>query len=162
MSYFSTFKLRENIYQFKDRMGVLATLIIGEEKALLVDTCYGIANLKEHVETITDKPLIVVASHGHMDHTGGNYHFKEVFITKADKNLCELHNSEKWRKHSRSIKIPDLEDIGLKITRLDDNRELSDIVYRIHTLLRIIYERTKICKVFASVDDAIIKECVNK
>lgn len=79
------------------------------------------------------------------------------------KELAEaLVNSEKWRKHSRSIKIPDLEDIGLKITRLDDHRELSDIVYRIHTLLRIIYERTKICKVFASVDDAIIKECVNK
>lgn len=99
MSYFSTFKLRENIYQFKDKMGVLATLIIGEEKALLVDTCYGIANLKEHIETITNKPLIVVASHGHMDHTGGNYHFKEVFITKLDKKLCELHNSEKWRKN---------------------------------------------------------------
>lgn len=79
------------------------------------------------------------------------------------KELAEaLVNSEKWRKHSRSIKILDLEEIGLKITKLDDDKKLADIVYRIHTLLRIIYERTKICKVFASVDDAIIKECMNK
>lgn len=99
MSYFQTYKLRENIYQFKDKMGVLATLIIGSNKALLIDTCYGIANLNHHIKTITDKELIVVASHGHMDHTGGNYHFKEVFITKEDIELCKLHNSEKWRKN---------------------------------------------------------------
>ena len=52
MSYFSTFKLRDNIYQFKDKMGVLATLIIGEEKALLFDTGYGIGNLKEEIKKI--------------------------------------------------------------------------------------------------------------
>ncbi len=99
MSYFTTFKLKENIYQFKDKMGVLATLVIGCDKALLVDTCYGLANLKEHIKTITDKPLIVVASHGHMDHTGGNYHFDKVYISKLDIDLCKLHNSTKWRNN---------------------------------------------------------------
>lgn len=97
MSYFQTFKLRNNIYQFKDKMGVLSTLIIGDEKALLVDTCYGISNLKDHIRTITDKPLIVVASHGHMDHTGGNYHFDKVYIHPKDLDLCKLHNSQRWR-----------------------------------------------------------------
>lgn len=73
-----------------------------------------------------------------------------------------LVNSEKWRHHSRSIKISDLEQIGLKITKLDDNAKLAEVVYKIHTLLRIIYDQTKICKVFASSEDAIIKECINK
>ena len=52
--------------------GVYSYLIIGEEKALLFDTAYGMGNLREFVEGITQKPVIVVNSHGHFDHTGGN------------------------------------------------------------------------------------------
>ena len=44
----------------------------------------GIGDLKEHISSITNKPLIVIASHGHMDHTGGNYQFDEVYIKKED------------------------------------------------------------------------------
>lgn len=97
MEYFKTFKINDHIYQIKDAMGVLTTLVIGSDKALLVDTGYGICDLKEYILSITDKPLIVVDSHGHMDHTGGNYLFDEVYISKLDLELCKLHNSLAWR-----------------------------------------------------------------
>lgn len=99
MSYFTTFRINEHIYQIKDAMGVLTTLVIGKEKALLVDTGYGLQNIKNYIRTITNKPLIVVASHGHMDHTGGNYLFDEVYIHPLDMELCKEHNSLNWRKN---------------------------------------------------------------
>lgn len=60
----------ENVYCY---------LLIGEKKALLFDTAYGNGNLREFVEEITDKPVMVVNSHGHFDHTGGNPWWSEVW-----------------------------------------------------------------------------------
>lgn len=100
MSYYQTFKINDHIYQIKDPMGVLTTLIIGTNFCLLIDTGYGLYDLKSYIESITLKPLIVVASHGHMDHTGGNYLFDKVYINKLDENLCITHNSRKWRENN--------------------------------------------------------------
>ena len=97
-NYFKTFQINDHIYQIKDGMGVLTTLVIGKNKALLIDTGYGLFNLKKYIYTITQLPLIVVASHGHMDHTGGNYLFDQVYIDEKDIALCKIHNSLLWRK----------------------------------------------------------------
>ena len=93
MGYFTVYKYNENLYQIKDALGVLATLVIGEEKALLFDTCYGIGDLKQEVLNITTKPLIVVNSHGHMDHSCGNYQFGKIYIDERDVDLVKSHNS---------------------------------------------------------------------
>lgn len=98
MNYFTTFRINDHIYQIKDSMGVLTTLVIGDTKALLIDTGYGIKNIKEHISTLTNLPIVVASSHGHMDHTGGNYLFDEVYIDQKDVELCIKHNSEAWRK----------------------------------------------------------------
>lgn len=98
MSYFKVHKYNENLYQLQDALGVLVTLVIGKEKALLLDTAYGIGNLKEAVEAITTKPLIVINSHGHMDHCCGNYQFPKVYINEKDYDLCKEHNGVFRRK----------------------------------------------------------------
>ena len=100
MNYFIDIPINKHIYQIKDRMGVLMTLIIGHDKAMLIDTGYGIYDIKKHVSTITNLPLIVVNTHGHMDHSCGNYLFDEVYIHELDVELCKLHNSLDWRKRN--------------------------------------------------------------
>lgn len=97
MSYFITYQVNDHIYQLKDPMGVLTTLVIGKEKALLVDTAYGIGDLKEAIKNITSLPLIVINSHGHMDHSCGNYQFEEVYINELDYELCQRHNNKQKR-----------------------------------------------------------------
>lgn len=99
-NYFTTFKINDHIYQIKEKMGVLMTLVIGKEKALLIDTGYGLYNIREYISQITNLPIIVVASHGHMDHTGGNYLFDEIYIDSKDIDLCIKHNSIQWRKRT--------------------------------------------------------------
>ena len=100
MNYFIDIKINEHIYQIKDRMGVLMTLIIGTNKAMLIDTGYGIYNILEHIKTLTNLPLVVVNTHGHMDHSCGNYLFEEIYIHEKDFELCKLHNSLDWRKRN--------------------------------------------------------------
>ena len=95
--YFEIKKYNDNLYQLKDKLGVLVTLVIGRDKALLVDTAYGIGDLYKEVRNITDKELVVVNSHGHMDHSCGNYQFKEVYIHPKDIELCQKHNSKETR-----------------------------------------------------------------
>ncbi len=93
MNYFTIYPINDHIYQIKDPMGVLTTLVIGKEKALLVDTAYGIGDLKQEIAKLTPLPLIVINSHGHMDHAGGNYQFEQVYIDELDFELCQKHNN---------------------------------------------------------------------
>ncbi|MGF0033885.1 MBL fold metallo-hydrolase [Bariatricus sp. SGI.154] len=58
-------------------------LLEGEEKALLIDTGYGVGNLKAFVETLTDKPVIVANTHFHPDHAAGNGEFEAVYMSKG-------------------------------------------------------------------------------
>lgn len=57
-------------------------LLEGEEKALLIDTGYGVGNLKAFVETLTDKPIVVANTHFHPDHAAGNGEFEAVYMSK--------------------------------------------------------------------------------
>ena len=57
----------------------MAFLIIGDEKALLLDTCTGIQNIRRVVDVLTDLPVTVLNSHDHFDHIGGNSYFDEVW-----------------------------------------------------------------------------------
>lgn len=55
-------------------------LLEGEEKALLIDTAYGLCDMKAYCGKLTDKPVLVANTHGHLDHAGGNGFFEEVYM----------------------------------------------------------------------------------
>lgn len=60
-------------------------LIEGKEKAILIDAGTKIRNLKQIVARLTDKPVTLVASHVHPDHTGESINdFSTIYINPAD------------------------------------------------------------------------------
>jgi glyoxylase-like metal-dependent hydrolase (beta-lactamase superfamily II) len=59
---------------------VISYLVLGEDKAALIDTGNGIGDIKALVEELTDLPTTVVNTHAHADHTGGNWQFDEVAL----------------------------------------------------------------------------------
>jgi glyoxylase-like metal-dependent hydrolase (beta-lactamase superfamily II) len=59
-------------------------LIEGQDSSLLIDAGFGMGNLRDFVKTLTTKPLIIVNTHSHPDHTGGNYEFLLVYIGAKD------------------------------------------------------------------------------
>jgi glyoxylase-like metal-dependent hydrolase (beta-lactamase superfamily II) len=58
-------------------------LLEGKDYALLIDTAYGLGHLRNYVEKLTDKPIIVVNTHGHVDHAGGNGEWEKVYMHKS-------------------------------------------------------------------------------
>ena len=61
-----------------------AYLVCGTEKAMLIDTAYGIGDLKALCSELTDLPVFVVNTHNHHDHTGGNMRFGACFMHELD------------------------------------------------------------------------------
>ena len=53
-------------------------LVVGRDRALLVDTGNGIANIRAQCRELTALPLSVVNTHSHIDHVGSNYLFDEI------------------------------------------------------------------------------------
>ena len=56
-------------------------LLEGEEKALLIDTGYGVGNLRAFVEKLTKKPILVTNTHYHPDHAAGNGEFDCAYVS---------------------------------------------------------------------------------
>ncbi len=73
-------------------------LVEGTEKAALIDTGYGIGDLKGYVETLTKKPLMVLITHGHLDHAAGAGQFEQVYMNHADITLAKEHSMVEMRK----------------------------------------------------------------
>ena len=103
-----------------------------------------------------------------------NYKFKKWTVTetrkipvteemkkkRAKEIAKELAKHSKWRLHRRSIKIDDLERIGLTITRIDNDPKLAEIVYRIQTVCMLIFDSTPAFKIFATQDNKIVRSAV--
>ncbi len=83
-------------------------------------------------------------------------------IKRAGEITAELINHSKWRSHGRSIKIADLEGIGLRIKKVDDDPKLADIVYRIQTVCRLLFESSTIFKIFATAENKLFKQATHK
>lgn len=59
-------------------------LIVGDERALLIDTGTGVFNLPDLLNQLTDKPITVALTHGHVDHAGACGWFEEIWLHPAD------------------------------------------------------------------------------
>ena len=59
-------------------------LLIGSERALLIDTGLGVCNIYEQVRRLTDKPVTAVATHIHWDHIGGHKYFPEFYAHEEE------------------------------------------------------------------------------
>jgi glyoxylase-like metal-dependent hydrolase (beta-lactamase superfamily II) len=68
-------------HQFEE---TISYLILGEKRALLFDTGMGISDLKKVTRQLTQLPIIVLNSHTHNDHVGGNGQFDTIYGMDTD------------------------------------------------------------------------------
>lgn len=80
------------IYEPGHFQEVISYLILGNEKALLLDTGMGICPIKPLVDKLTSLPLTVINSHCHFDHVGGNWEFPVVYIFNHPAAISRLRN----------------------------------------------------------------------
>lgn len=81
-------------YRFTEKPlgeAVYMYLLVGSESALLIDTGYGFTDVPSAIREITDLPVAVVNTHGHMDHIHGNHFYHEVYLAKEDEEVFSRH-----------------------------------------------------------------------
>jgi len=69
---------------------VISYLILGERRAVLLDTGMGIADIRAEVERLTHLPITVVTSHSHFDHVGGHHLFKDIRAYDLDASVAKI------------------------------------------------------------------------
>ena len=101
--YVEVYQFRDNLYGiFSESLGGMGDpwiyLIVGPEKAMLIDTGYGAGNLKGPVkEIIGNMPLIVVNTHAHRDHALGNFWFDMVYCHEYEVPALKAQmNPDNW------------------------------------------------------------------
>ncbi len=67
------------IYEPHQAEETIGYLIVGEQRALQFDTGMGISDIKKIVGELTRLPVIVLNSHTHDDHVGGNWEFDDIY-----------------------------------------------------------------------------------
>lgn len=85
--WFEVYKVAPNtfaIYEPHQFEEVISYLIVGEESALLFDTGMGISDIRKLVTELTPLPVIVLNSHTHNDHVGGNWQFDTIYAIDTD------------------------------------------------------------------------------
>jgi glyoxylase-like metal-dependent hydrolase (beta-lactamase superfamily II) len=85
-AWFAVYKVAANtyaIYEPHQSEEVISYLILGQQKALLFDTGMGISDIKKVVRELTRLPVIVLNSHTHNDHVGGNWEFSTIYSVET-------------------------------------------------------------------------------
>jgi glyoxylase-like metal-dependent hydrolase (beta-lactamase superfamily II) len=72
------------IYEPHQAEETIGYLIVGKQRALLFDTGMGISDVKKVVSERTKLPIVVLSSHTHDDHVGGNWQFNTIYGMDTD------------------------------------------------------------------------------
>ncbi|MBQ9485650.1 MAG: MBL fold metallo-hydrolase [Clostridia bacterium] len=73
------------IAELKHYEQVRSYIVLGGNKALLIDTGLGVCNIKKAVGNITDLPVSVATTHVHWDHIGGHKYFEDIAVHEKEK-----------------------------------------------------------------------------
>ena len=103
------------VMHIRDAMGVCMTLIEGTQAALLVDSGYGTEDVAAFVRTLTDKPLTVLLTHNHHDHSLGSRWFDKTLMFSEDMAEWPIFTGEAKRR----VVLGQAIGKGLPVTEVD-------------------------------------------
>ncbi|WNS41732.1 MBL fold metallo-hydrolase [Paenibacillus sp. MMS20-IR301] len=84
-------------------------LLLGKDRAALIDTGLGIGNIRSITDQLTTLPILVLTTHVHTDHIGSHGQFEAIYVHEADRD---------WLVHGiRGLSLEQIRrDIGRDIT----------------------------------------------
>lgn len=127
-------QINENTWNISDYFLDNYYVAVGDEYAALIDTGAGIGNIIDDVRKITDKPIKVLLTHGHLDHLGGMYAFEEAYMHERDDKLYQEHYPSvamrKWYIETRvPIRFPGEGHIEALVEQLPEEKDLTLFPY---------------------------------
>jgi glyoxylase-like metal-dependent hydrolase (beta-lactamase superfamily II) len=148
--WFEVYRVADGIFaiyepgQFEE---VISFLILGEKRALLFDTGLGIGDIRRLVDGLTDLEVIVLNSHTHYDHIGGNYQFDSIYALDTEYTRRNSQGSTTgavaefiqegwvWKPFPDGFSAEDFRSRPFGISRFVTNGERIDIGGRVLEVL---------------------------
>lgn len=97
--WFETRDLGHGVWVLRDPIGRVAPgfdvsavnlyLVLGQERAALVDSGMGLGDIREACAELTDLPIVNLCSHSHWDHVCGSYLFAERLIHPLERHRLD-------------------------------------------------------------------------
>ncbi len=97
--FFSAYRIADGVTHITGMARECCYLIEGTDRALLVDGLTGVGSLRAFVRELTDLPVLIAVTHGHMDHTGIAWESDSIYIHPDDMPL--LYPAGNTGKQSR-------------------------------------------------------------
>lgn len=96
-------KVTEHIFRILGFGNVCMYFVAGSKKGLLIDTGYGVGDLKGYLKQSFSVDYDVLLTHGHYDHVGGIYQWESVYLNALDLELCVNSDEERNKAIARSL-----------------------------------------------------------
>lgn len=87
MNWFTTETISDDTFvisEYRHYENTHCYLLVGKERALLIDTGLGVENIRPAAERLTDRPITAVITHAHWDHIGSLADFSERAVFSAE------------------------------------------------------------------------------
>lgn len=91
------------------------------------------------------------------EHSDGRRVTEDERYNRAEEIATELCSQSRWLTHGRSLKMDDLDNIGVRVINYSKNAELDEAITRYYTLLRMSFEGSTIYKIFETMDSQIYR-----
>ncbi|MBR2788837.1 MAG: MBL fold metallo-hydrolase [Erysipelotrichaceae bacterium] len=110
-------RINEETYRIEDGH-VRFFLLLGKEKALLIDSGMTTTDARKIAEGLSDKPLELLNTHADRDHVAGNGAFESFYMSPAEE---ENYRKDGGKGEIKAIKENDEIDLGGRKLRIIDN-----------------------------------------
>jgi glyoxylase-like metal-dependent hydrolase (beta-lactamase superfamily II) len=109
--WFETLLIAPGLHRITEGGMAHAYLVQGDDWAALVDSGYGIGDIAAIVKELTDKPVLVINTHAHIDHVGGNERFGTAFLHQSESLADAAEVAKRFRENVTqddfSVPFPD-------------------------------------------------------
>ncbi len=96
-------------------------LVEGTNRAALLDSGIGIGDISQVVRQLTRLPVILLLTHGHVDHLGGAMGFPIRYLSPLDWELAKEHGRYETRKnHLLSQGLPEEQLCDIQTGQVED------------------------------------------
>ena len=109
-------QINKNTWRFEDGF-VRFFLLEGEEKSVLIDSGVGSPDALKQAKSVTDKDIILLNTHGDVDHISGTASFNVIHMHESDYNNCGI--GDKFSNTSLiKVEDGDVLDLGNRPLRI--------------------------------------------